>query len=141
MWLCLISLEQWRKKNKIIKNKLENELFTYSLGYLVVYFTLRSSFACTSLPTILCSGVSCNSISGGPLLYKKKSKNEILYSLQKNVMLSGKWWKRPSQIFFSMYVRDFHERKPAKKYFFQKFCSELNLWTCKVSLSIIQIWK
>ena len=36
--------------------------------------------------------------------------------------------------FFFIYVRDFHERKLTKKYFFQKFYSILILWACKVTL-------
>ena len=37
-----------------------------------------------------------------------------------------------------MYVRNFHERKPAKNF---KIYSVLILWACKVTLGNNQIWK
>ena len=125
MWLCLISLEQWRKKNKIIKNKLENELFTYSFGYLVVYFTLRSSFACTSLPTILCSGVSCNSISGGPLLYKKKNlKMKYFIHFKKMWCYQANGENDHLRFFFPCMLETFMKENQQKSFF-----SKILFWT------------
>ena len=46
---------------------------------------------------------------------------------------------KPSELlYFFIYVRDFHERKPTKKIFF-KFYSVLILWVFKVTLSSNQI--